>query len=465
MKVFISHSAVDKPFVRKLYDALSAEGIEAWMDEFEIAPGDNIIQAIEEGLKQCDYIIPVLSQAYVKSKWAMQELSTFTMREISESNKSVLPALLEDCDIPIFLRDRLYADFRNEFDRPFQQLIAALTRTEPTPSVAPTAKASTRCKEKSLAHHSRILRKHLRDGELTLVCGAGVSAAAGAPTWPVLLSELLSNLIKKNLDDSPKSPEDQRRLANLYQEYFSPTALIVAQYLKNGLGNDFLPTVRDALYKNTTNSSSLLDSIVELCRPQRSRESLRSIITFNFDDLIEDNLTKSHIKHCPVYSEGQKPSRSELPVYHVHGFLPRSGDLSEQHHVVFSEDAYHSQFIDQFSWSNLIQLNHFSHNICLFIGVSMTDPNLRRLLDVSMRKNPGRNAFHFVFKKRYDASTLNNRIAELNLVGDDATTAKNFIGMSEVLEEQDSSNLGLNTIWIDDYSEIPRFLNELTHEG
>ncbi len=66
--------------------------------------------------------------------------------------------------------------------------------------------------------------------------------------------------------------------------------------------------------------------------------------------------------------------------------FPRSGKLTPENQIVFSKDAYHSQFIDSFSWSNLIQLNHLSQNVCVFLGVTLTDPNLRRLLDVSMRK-------------------------------------------------------------------------------
>jgi len=92
----------------------------------------------------------------------------------------------------------------------------------------------------------------------------------------------------------------------------------------------------------------------------------------------------------------------------------------------------------------------------------MSDPNLRRLLDVSMRKNPDRKANHYVFKKRNDPTSLSERIATLGLGGNEAETAREFMAMSEILEEQDSSNLGLNTIWIDDYSEIPVFLRTLT---
>jgi len=370
MRVFISYSHKDKRFTRKLADVLKANGIDVWIDELVISPGDNIIAKIEEGMQSAEAIIAVLSKSYVASKWAMQELSVFSARALSEVSIRIIPALIEDCDVPIFLRDRLYVDFRSGFDSAITRILASLGVVG---AVSPVEEEkSTRAesgKRSSLEYHSKKLSRHLQDGELTLVCGAGVSVAAGSPTWPVLLNELLSNLIRRKLPDGPSEAEDRKKLAHFYQEYFSPSALVVAQYLKNGFGDDFLETVRRALYAAAPNSSDLLDAIVDLCRPQRSRESLNSIITFNFDDLIEFNLELNHIKHCPIFSEGHKADRSELPIYHVHGYLPRTGAISSQHTIVFSEDAYHSQFIDPFSWSNLVQLNHLSHNVCLLVGL------------------------------------------------------------------------------------------------
>ncbi len=155
---------------------------------------------------------------------------------------------------------------------------------------------------------------------------------------------------------------------------------------------------------------------------------------------------------------------SELPIYHVHGYLPRDGSITPLHEIVFSEDAYHSQFIDPFSWANLTQLIHFSQNICIFIGLSMTDPNLRRLLDVSMRKNPNRKANHYIFKKRYSPDEVRERFSTLEIGGDDFENAADFMRIAEVLEETDANNLGMNVIWIDAYDEIPSFLRGLSEE-
>jgi hypothetical protein len=50
MRVFISHSSVDKPAVLPLADALRARGIDAWLDQYQIAPFADIVARINAGL-------------------------------------------------------------------------------------------------------------------------------------------------------------------------------------------------------------------------------------------------------------------------------------------------------------------------------------------------------------------------------------------------------------------------------
>ena len=165
-----------------------------------------------------------------------------------------------------------------------------------------------------------------------------------------------------------------------------------------------------------------------------------------------------------MFREGQRSLSSELPIYHVHGFLPREGDLDERQDLVFSSDAYHTQFIDPFSWSNLTQLNHLSQNTCLFVGLSLTDPNLRRLLDVSMRKNPEKTLNHFVFRRRYDVDDCAKAIAASGIRGRAEEHALRLVETAEILEEKDANALGLNMIWVSEFREIADVLHALTDE-
>jgi SIR2-like domain len=203
--------------------------------------------------------------------------------------------------------------------------------------------------------------------------------------------------------------------------------------------------VREALYSSSPTTCPLIDSIVALSRPQRDGKPLDSIVTFNCDCLVEDNLAASSIANKAICSEAITHDANEMPVYHVHGYLPRTGPIDEQSDLVFSEDAYHSQFIDPFSWSNLIQLNKLTQNTCLFIGISLTDPNMRRLLDVAWRKNSDKRLGHYIAKLRPRRVDGEDTVDEL----------------SRLLEEQDANALGLNVVWLENYDELPEILNRI----
>ena len=61
VRVFLSHSSKDKPFVRDLADALETGGeIKVWLDEREIGYGENIVLKIEEGL-DANVVLLILS--------------------------------------------------------------------------------------------------------------------------------------------------------------------------------------------------------------------------------------------------------------------------------------------------------------------------------------------------------------------------------------------------------------------
>ena len=59
--VFISHSAKDKPFVRKLAEDLRRLGVDPWLDEWEIKVGDCIVTKVEHAVANADFVAVVLA--------------------------------------------------------------------------------------------------------------------------------------------------------------------------------------------------------------------------------------------------------------------------------------------------------------------------------------------------------------------------------------------------------------------
>lgn len=435
MKIFISYSQQDKKFADIIAERLKQAGHEVEFDVWRLRAGDNLLAKINDGIKETDTLLVIVSQYSLQSKSLMNEFSAAAFGDISSKKSRILPVLVDKSTLPHYLAKYQYLDLTTDFELGLQQILQTLS-DETTGDKTKKGKGKKRTYDRALY----TLAQSLRAGRLTLMCGAGVSIGAGVPTWDLLLLRLLETMLnkisetKKHLLKKPNADEFKKR--------YGATALIIGKYLKTNLGNDFLPELRNALYADNPTTCRTIEAIVNMARPQRDGKPLDSIITFNFDGLIEENLTKNAIKHKSIYAEGLRNATNELPIYHVHGYLPRKGRVPQASEIVFSEDAYHSQFIDPFSWSNLIQLNKLSQNTCMLIGLSLNDPNLRRLLDVANRKNPTRALNHYIIKKTPSANVKNDTVDELAFL----------------LEEQDANELGLNVIWVDDFDEIPDLL-------
>ena len=90
--VFISHASDDKDdFVRPLAEALQRHRVEVWYDEFTLKPGDSLRRSIDRGLTKSRYGIVVLSKRFFKKRWTEWELDGLVQRQLSSSNRLIIP--------------------------------------------------------------------------------------------------------------------------------------------------------------------------------------------------------------------------------------------------------------------------------------------------------------------------------------------------------------------------------------
>lgn len=262
--------------------------------------------------------------------------------------------------------------------------------------------------------------------------GAGVSASAKIPDW----QSLLRNLLK---DNPAITPNDFDTLFKT-MDYSN---LVTARYIEKSINANketLIKRIRELLYPNgNIGKSDLIKTISKLIINQKN---LRSVITYNYDTLLEDWLKKSG-KHCfSVYKNNRDESNS-FPVYHVHGIVfPERGNSSVED-IVLTEDDYHRVYSEVFDWSNVEQLHALTRCTCLFIGLSMNDPNLRRLLEVAQRDS-GKSVRHYVFLERKSAYNDKNKIE------------RDFQTREDML-----ADLGLSVIWYngnDNHKELPELL-------
>lgn len=104
-KVFISHANEDKRrFVLGFAERLRERGIDAWVDQWEILPGDSLVDKIfEDGIKAATAIIVIISHFSIEKRWVREELNAAFIKRL-EGNCRLIPVILGDCEVPECLR-------------------------------------------------------------------------------------------------------------------------------------------------------------------------------------------------------------------------------------------------------------------------------------------------------------------------------------------------------------------------
>jgi TIR domain len=129
---FLSYSRSDSDFALKLAEDLQAAGASVWLDQIELEPGRPWDIEIQRALMACNRMLVVLSPASVNSTNVLDEVS-FALKK----QKTVIPVLYQDCEIPLRLDRLQYVDLTN-YSRGLKILLRSLTdpsHSRPAPPV------------------------------------------------------------------------------------------------------------------------------------------------------------------------------------------------------------------------------------------------------------------------------------------------------------------------------------------
>jgi hypothetical protein len=95
---------------------------------WEVTAGESFIDRVQLALDKAEAVLIILSKNFVKSSWCKKELNAGFMREIDEKRILLIPILIDDCEIPTFLKEKKYADFRISPEKGFEQVIIGLSK-------------------------------------------------------------------------------------------------------------------------------------------------------------------------------------------------------------------------------------------------------------------------------------------------------------------------------------------------
>jgi hypothetical protein len=125
-QVFLSYATGDRAVAEKIATALTRAGLRVWFDTWELASGDSIAERIEQAVSSSDLLLVLLSRRSVESQWVQKELGAALERELKDRAITVIPALIEDCEVPAALARRVFIDLRQDFDVAVQRLAEQL---------------------------------------------------------------------------------------------------------------------------------------------------------------------------------------------------------------------------------------------------------------------------------------------------------------------------------------------------
>jgi hypothetical protein len=321
------------------------------------------------------------------------------------------------------------------------------------------------------------LQETYRDRGIVLVLGSGVSIGSGLPNWSGLLERVAGTVAG---GAEPHLFNQLRR-----NEVGLPVVASILEERSSGR-REFMEVVRDALYRDfpffpsgiaENDRSVLVDhvrtrnptlrAVASLCASKEPRtndfepnEKIHAVVTFNLDSLVQTYVRARYGKR--LLRTVERPSASSNPrkisIYHMHGFLRFDRKAHEptkeaSDAVVLTEQDYFNFFnnpMSLFNYTFMYLLREFS---CLFVGLSMQDENIRRLLHFSKLE-----------RVRSYWSEGVKEPARDKLIRHFALLRRTVSSVDRALEES-LLPLGTEVLWVHDYDEIESQLRNVYKAG
>jgi hypothetical protein len=124
--IFFSYARSDgESLALKLVTDLRNAGIDVWMDQSNIQPGNRWDLEVEKALNNASCILFIATKKSTVSANVLDEVYYAL-----EKNKKVIPVMADECTLPFRLRRLQFIDFTYDYNVGFNQLQTTLTANE-----------------------------------------------------------------------------------------------------------------------------------------------------------------------------------------------------------------------------------------------------------------------------------------------------------------------------------------------
>jgi hypothetical protein len=317
------------------------------------------------------------------------------------------------------------------------------------------------------------LRGTYQNHGLVLALGAGISKGCKLPNWEELLRRLLAEkhprytggkLFDKLKADGYSLPAIASMLETTYKKGEFPRAIWEKLYENFEFRKGIKGKNKERFVESVKVDNKTLATIAGLCACKDLDGSylpnprIHAIVNFNYDSILRDYVDARY-NNGDILRSVERPSASSvygaIPVYYMHGFFPVDKDIEDTKHGtpdlrVFTEQEYFDFYNNPHGLFNYTFLYLLREHPCLFVGLSMKDDNIRRLLHYSKSERV-KGFIQGGREKRAESGSLRHYAI--------LPYAKNK--RVRDLTETSLERLGTVVLWIKEFGEIPEELGKI----
>lgn len=216
-------------------------------------------------------------------------------------------------------------------------------------------------------------------GRAVLFAGAGLSLAAGLPTWTGLLDQLASAAATGGY----LSPAESAQLRRAVKE---GKYLMVADRIRRALGSSDFDRALDEIFRGPGLKPTSLHALI-------AEIGFSAVVTTNYDKLIEGAFA-SHGIIPPTYTFDDGPDIISALSHNRFFILKAHGDIDRKTTIILSERDYRNVLYRQPGYRAALNTIFITKTI-LFVGTSLSDVDVKLILESVSESFSGKGPGHY----------------------------------------------------------------------
>lgn len=318
--------------------------------------------------------------------------------------------------------------------------------------------APSPCKAKSKCLNLSKLRQDFEcPKKIILFVGAGVNMSPGVDlSWNTVLNHLFDSTLRyiavekqytkatasllKDVFSRKITPEGIQNRPELFELYEKGQDLLApitkATVIKHVLKKEYIHHIRSFLYNkcNRKTIKAAFERFYAKDAPEENAKNphfhtlyhvarmillcpaIKSVVTYNYDNFLKEAIQILQNDQKKYFDEddinnmkqrfprdvygnqySQKNIEKDFAIYHVHGYIPPPAEAFSvtEHEIVLTMDEYYESSRHVYAWQTTTPLYFLSHYTCIFIGISLTDMAMQRMIYLT-RQHGGANKVYLL---------------------------------------------------------------------